>query len=83
MPGLVDGHAHGSGFVACDMGYTGGTIEEVLGKLKACLLRDDQVGLLNSNLAADRQQHLHPVAAPARNAAHPRRAGPAERRAGR
>jgi predicted amidohydrolase YtcJ len=49
MPGLVDGHAHGRGFVACDMGFTGGTIEEVLGKLKACLLRPDQVGMLNSN----------------------------------
>ncbi len=49
MPGLVDGHAHGSGFVACDMGYTGGTIEEVLGKLKACLLRPDQADLLHSN----------------------------------
>ena len=50
MPGMVDGHAHGSSFVACDMGYTGGTIEEVLGKLKACLLRPDQAAFLKSNL---------------------------------
>jgi predicted amidohydrolase YtcJ len=50
MPGMVDGHAHGSGFVACSMGFAGGTIESVLGKLKACLLREDQAGLLNSNV---------------------------------
>ena len=49
MPGLVDGHAHGRGFVACDMGFTGGTLEQVLGKLKDCLLRADQVGYLNTN----------------------------------
>ena len=49
MPGMVDGHAHGSGFVLCSMGFTGGTVEEVLGKLKACLLRPDQAPLLNTN----------------------------------
>ena len=49
MPGMVDGHAHGQGFVACSMGYTGGTIEQVLGKLRDCLLRPDQIGVLNSN----------------------------------
>jgi predicted amidohydrolase YtcJ len=49
MPGMVDGHAHGRGFVACDMGFEGGTIEYVLGKLKACLLRPDQIGMLNTN----------------------------------
>lgn len=50
MPGMVDGHAHGQGFVACSMGFAGGTIEQVLGKLKACLLRPDQLGMLKSNL---------------------------------
>ena len=50
MPGMVDGHAHGSSFTACPMGYEGGTVEQVLTKLKACLLREDQVGMLNSNL---------------------------------
>ena len=49
MPGMVDGHAHGSGFVVCNLGYTGGTIDEVLGKLKACLLRTDQAPLLKTN----------------------------------
>ena len=50
MPGMVDGHAHGSSFTACPMGYEGGTVEQVLAKLKACLLRDDQAGMLHSNL---------------------------------
>lgn len=49
MPGMVDGHAHGSSFTACPMGYEGGTIEQVLGKLRDCLLRDDQVGMLHTN----------------------------------
>ena len=49
MPGLVDGHAHGSGFTQCSMGFTGGTVEQVLGKLRDCLLRDDQIGLLGTN----------------------------------
>lgn len=49
MPGLVDGHAHGRGFVACDMGFTGGTMDQVLGKLRDCLLRPDQASLLKTN----------------------------------
>ena len=55
MPGLGDGHMHGGPNTDCNMGYEGGTIEDVLGKLKACLLRADQVGALNSNalLSAD------------------------------
>ena len=31
------------------MGHTGGTVEQVLGKLKECLLRPDQAPLLNTN----------------------------------
>jgi len=49
MPGLGDGHMHGGPSADCNMGYEGGTIEDVLGKLKACLLRGDQVAHLKSN----------------------------------
>jgi predicted amidohydrolase YtcJ len=50
MPGLGDGHLHGGvEGSTCAMGYEGGTVEEILAKLKACLLRDDQVAHLKSN----------------------------------
>lgn len=49
MPGLGDGHQHGQGFVQCNMGYEGGTVDDVLSKLKACLLREDQLPYLQSN----------------------------------
>jgi len=49
MPGLEDGHTHLQGFVACNMNYEGGTEDYVLAKIKAALLRSDQVGMLNSN----------------------------------
>ena len=49
MPSLGDGHLHGGTEPMCNMKYEGGTVEDVLGKLKACLLRDDQVAHLNSN----------------------------------
>ena len=50
MPGLGDGHLHGGvEGSTCPMGYEGGTVEEILAKLKACLLRDDQVAHLESN----------------------------------
>jgi predicted amidohydrolase YtcJ len=50
MPGLGDGHLHGGvEGSTCAMGYEGGTVEEVLAKLKTCLLRDDQVAHLKSN----------------------------------
>jgi predicted amidohydrolase YtcJ len=50
MPGLGDGHLHGGvEGSTCAMGYEGGTVEEVLAKLKACLLRDDQVAHLKSS----------------------------------
>lgn len=49
MPGLEDGHTHLQGYIACDMNYEGGTIDYILGKIKAALLRDDQVGMLQSN----------------------------------
>jgi predicted amidohydrolase YtcJ len=50
MPGLGDGHLHGGvERSTCGMGYEGGTVEDILAKLKACLLRDDQVAHLKSN----------------------------------
>ncbi|SCF18160.1 hypothetical protein GA0074695_4078 [Micromonospora viridifaciens] len=49
MPGLGDGHLHGARIIDCDMGYEGGTVDAVLGKLKACLTSAEQAGYLNSN----------------------------------
>ncbi len=49
MPGVGDGHLHEARPPMCEMDYEGGTVETVLGKLKDCLLRDDQAGYLNSN----------------------------------
>jgi predicted amidohydrolase YtcJ len=50
MPGLGDGHLHsGGGGGDCAMDYEGGSVETVLDKLKACLLRDDQAPHLNTN----------------------------------
>jgi predicted amidohydrolase YtcJ len=49
MPGLGDGHAHGGPGQQCHLDYEGGTVEQVLGKLKACLLRADQAEYLDSN----------------------------------
>ncbi|HET7294015.1 MAG TPA: amidohydrolase family protein [Vicinamibacteria bacterium] len=49
MPGLGDGHLHGgTEGSTCPMDYEGGTVDEVLAKLKACLLRHDQVAHLKS-----------------------------------
>ena len=49
MPGLGDGHWHGAGVVQCGMDYEGGTIDQVLGKIKDCLLKAGQVEHLKSN----------------------------------
>jgi len=49
MPGLEDGHFHGQGFVACDMGYAGGTEDQILQKIHDALLREDQLPLLKTN----------------------------------
>jgi len=50
MPGLGDGHLHGGiEGSTCAMDYEGGTVEEILARLKACLLRDDQAAHLKSN----------------------------------
>jgi len=53
MPSLGDGHNHAEPPLECDMGYEGGTVETVLGKIKECLLRDAEAGNLNSNFVLD------------------------------
>ena len=50
MPGIVDGHFHGTRLTDCDMGYAGGTVVEVLGKLQACLDRPDQSAYKGTNV---------------------------------
>src|SRR5262245_64284575 len=42
MPGIIDGHFHGTRSADCAMGYEGGTVQQVLAKLQACLDRPDQ-----------------------------------------
>lgn len=56
MPGIHDAHMHGKhrgsvGVVetCCDMEYEGGTIDYILGKLKAALTGDDQKQFLNTD----------------------------------
>jgi predicted amidohydrolase YtcJ len=49
MPGIEDGHTHLQGYVACNMGYEGGTIDYILGKIKTALERPDQADMLQSN----------------------------------
>ena len=60
MPGIVDGHFHGTRTTDCAMGYEGGTIPQVLAKLQTCLDRPDQavhkgtnVGLYASQFFGD------------------------------
>ena len=50
MPGIVDGHFHGTRPTDCEMGYAGGTVAEVLAKLQACLDRPDQAALKKTNV---------------------------------
>lgn len=42
MPGIVDGHFHGTGQTDCHLGYEGGTVPQILARLQACLDRNDQ-----------------------------------------
>lgn len=49
MPGLGDGHLHSGPRGVCRMNYEGGTVEAVLAKLKACLVRNDQAPQLRTN----------------------------------
>jgi len=50
MPGIVDGHFHGTRLTDCGMDYAGGTVPEVLAKLQACLDRPDQAGYKGTNV---------------------------------
>ena len=50
MPGIVDGHFHGTRLTDCDMGYAGGTVPEVLARLQSCLDRPDQARFKNTNV---------------------------------
>ncbi len=50
MPGIVDGHFHGTRRTDCEMGYAGGTLAQILAKLQACLDRPDQAALKGSNV---------------------------------
>src|SRR5438093_6437510 len=50
LPGIVDGHFHGTRRTDCEMGYEGGTVAQVLARLQACLDRPDQVALKRSNV---------------------------------
>jgi predicted amidohydrolase YtcJ len=42
MPGIVDGHFHGTRASDCNLGYEGGTVAQILARLQACLDRPDQ-----------------------------------------
>ena len=50
MPGIVDGHFHGTRPTDCEMGYAGGTVPQVLAKLQACLDEPGQASLKNTNV---------------------------------
>jgi hypothetical protein len=65
MPGLEDGHFHGQGFVACDMGYSGGTEDQILAKIHDALLRPDQAPLLKTNDVLDCYYFLSSAMLPA------------------
>lgn len=49
MPGIVDGHFHGTRPTDCRMNYEGGTIPQILAKLQACLDAPDQKELRGTN----------------------------------
>ena len=50
MPGIVDGHFHGTRLTDCEMEYEGGTVAQVLAKLQACLDRPDQAAFKGTNV---------------------------------
>ncbi|MGH9798690.1 MAG: amidohydrolase, partial [Candidatus Polarisedimenticolia bacterium] len=50
MPGIVDGHFHGTRRTDCEMGYAGGTVRQILDKLQACLDGPDQAPLKKTNV---------------------------------
>jgi predicted amidohydrolase YtcJ len=50
MPGIVDGHFHGTRPTDCEMGYAGGTVAQVLAKLQICLDSPGQAPFKGSNV---------------------------------
>jgi len=50
MPGIVDGHFHGTRASDCSMGYAGGTVPAVLAKLQACLDSPSQAAYKGTNV---------------------------------
>jgi predicted amidohydrolase YtcJ len=50
MPGIIDGHFHGTRSADCEMGYQGGTVAEVLAKLQACLDGPKQAAYKGTNV---------------------------------
>jgi len=50
MPGIVDGHFHGTRPTDCPMNYEGGTVDKILARLQACLDTPDQAALRNTNV---------------------------------
>ena len=50
MPGIVDGHFHGTRPTDCEMGYAGGTVPQILARLRACLDEPAQAGLESTNV---------------------------------
>src|SRR5258706_3299520 len=50
MPGIVDGHFHGTRPTDCEMGYAGGTVVQGLPKLQACLDRPEQAPFKGANV---------------------------------
>ena len=51
MPGIVDGHFHGTRKADCAMGYEGGTVPQILARLQACLDRPDQAVHKGTNVS--------------------------------
>jgi len=51
MPGIVDGHFHGTRKADCAMGYEGGTVAQILARLQACLDRPDQAVHKGTNVS--------------------------------
>jgi predicted amidohydrolase YtcJ len=49
MPGIVDGHFHGTRPTDCSVQYEGGTIATILARLQACLDSPEQAALKNTN----------------------------------
>lgn len=65
MPGIVDGHFHGTRMTDCAMGYDGGTVAQILARLQACLDRADQVAHKGTNVGLYASQFFGDAILPA------------------